>query len=133
MIPFIEYLFENFAPEVRPVIAGLGTKIPVKKPLENIVDIVWVSEKKLKQIAQYLKKEHNIKAEIEKSVEGEEVLSITLPNSHGAKSFQLFPDNVLVLYDHDYSVYDSNHEPHRVMVHQMNMAYPKKFKFQKKA
>ena len=50
MIPFIEYLFENFAPEIRPVIAGLGAKPPVKNPLENVVDIIWVSEKKLKEI-----------------------------------------------------------------------------------
>lgn len=131
MIPFIEYLFENFAPEVRPVIAGLGAKIPVKKPLENIVDIVWVSEKKLKQIAQYLKKTHNIKVEIEQSVEGEDVLELQF--SKTGRSFQLFPDNVLVLYPDTYTVYDTHHEPDRVKVHQMNMAYPKKFKFQKKA
>ena len=49
MIPFIEYLFENFAPVIRPVIAGLGVKPPVKNPLENVVDIIWVSEKKLKE------------------------------------------------------------------------------------
>ena len=133
MIPFIEYLFENFAPEIRPVIAGLSAKPPVKNPLENVVDIIWVSEKKLKEISQYLNKEHNIKAEVEKGVEGQSVISIKLPVAYGNKAFQLFPENVLVLYDHDYTVYDSTHEPHRVMVHRLNMAYPKKFKYQKKA
>ena len=134
MIPFIDFLTENFAPHIRPVIAGAGTKVPVKKPLENVEDVVWISEKKLKQIAQYLKKEHNIKAELDKSVEGEEVLSVTLPVAYGSKSFQLFPDNVLVLYAHDYTVYSpTHHEQHRAIVHQLNTLYAGKFKYQKKA
>ena len=131
MIPFIEYLEENFAPEIRPVIAGAGTKIPKQNVLKDVVDIVWISEKKLKQIAQHLKSKHSISATLDKSVEGEDVLSIKMPHALGAKSFQLFPDNVLVIYPENFMVLDIHHEPHRSLVHQLNTAY-KEFPYQKK-
>lgn len=131
MIPFIEYLEENFAPNIRPVI-GDYVRYTGKDLTKDIIDIIWISEKKLKEIAQYLKSEHNIEAHLEKAVEGETVIAVKMPSQYKGRKFQLFPDNVLVLYPEEYRLFDATTEKHRIMVHQMNMAYPKQFKYQKK-
>ena len=125
MRSFLQYVNEKIAENPASITGFYNYDLEKRKKDFDVIDVIWIRESKLEEIASYLEKTHNIKSK----VEGDNI-RVSLPSKYGRnKDFLLVPDNVLVLYESSYKILDKNFRKDCNFLHQLSQSSKKKFKY----